>query len=68
MWQATPGSTHRFRRGIMLSTEPNRMRSSLEKLRSSGWRQFSTIFVRQYADATARPVVNPQASVYEARE
>jgi len=37
-WQATPGSTHRFRRGIMLSIGPNRMRSPLEKLRSSGWR------------------------------
>jgi hypothetical protein len=31
---ATPGSTHRFRRGIMLSMGPNRMRSSLEKLHS----------------------------------
>ena len=31
MWQATPGSTHRLRRGIMLSIGPNRIQSSPRK-------------------------------------
>ena len=30
MWQATPGSTHRFRRGMVLGIPPNGMRSFLK--------------------------------------
>ena len=56
--QATPGSTHRFRRGIMLSMGPNRMRSSLEKLRSSGW----PVSQRKTPRSNRRALVQPIAS------